>query len=115
VNCDHNIYNAPDYIALLIIACETARFDRRIAGSSRVGSAIDTEIDVVSVNDSNSSLVEQSMNVTSATKQVSTSKSVQSVQTKSVMESSTSVKSVTSSSTRSQQSVEYEETVEYSD
>lgn len=71
--------------------------------------------DILLVNDSSSSLIEQSMNVTSATKSVSSTKSVQSVQTKSIVESSTSVKSVSSSSTRSQQSVEYEEAIEYSD
>lgn len=70
---------------------------------------------ILSVNDSNSSLVEQSMNITSASKSVSTEKSVQSIQTKSVVESSTSIKSVTSSSTSSHQSMEYEETIEYSD
>ncbi|XP_036143192.1 uncharacterized protein LOC118645681 [Monomorium pharaonis] len=78
-------------------------------------SPIENIMEVAKVNDSSNSLVEQSMNVTSATKSVSTTKSVQSVQTKSVVESSTSLKSVTSSSTRKQQSMEYEETVEYSD
>ncbi|XP_076766287.1 uncharacterized protein LOC143433060 [Xylocopa sonorina] len=74
-----------------------------------------TVMEVAKVNENAGSLVEQSLNVSSESKSVSTMKSVQSVQTKSVVESSTSIKSVTASSTRSQQSMEYEETVEYTD
>lgn len=72
-------------------------------------------MEVAKVNESGNSLVEQSLNVTSASKSVATVQSTQSVQSKSVIESSTSIKSVSSSSTRSHESTEYEETVEYSD
>lgn len=72
-------------------------------------------MEVAKANETADSLVEQSLNVSSESKSVSTMKSVQSVSTKSVMESSTSFKSVTASSTRSQQSMEFEETIEYSD
>ncbi|KAG8037868.1 hypothetical protein G9C98_006079 [Cotesia typhae] len=72
-------------------------------------------MEVANVNDTATSLLEQSsnMNISSAMSSVTSSKSVQSVQTKKVIESSTSVKSVTTSSMKSHRSVEVEEEIEY--